>query len=88
MELFSLNHPNQKSLKFRKWESTIPHLGSHSTLLGETVLTVTNLINRLQSRVSELYSPTEILATFFPNVRVTNNHIPGVFKCFVYINLK
>lgn len=35
----------------------------------------------------EFYNPLEVLVTFFPDVRVTNNFISRIFGCIAYVHI-
>ena len=54
---------------------------------GEAVLTATHLINRLPSRVLGFKSPLEMLSTFYPDLKTTNNLVPRIFGCLSFVHV-
>jgi hypothetical protein len=89
-----VNTPQQNGIAERKnghlldvTRALLFHKSVPKQYWGEAVLTAAHLINRLPSPILDFKSPTEILTTFFPHFKISNNLIPRIFGSVAFVHI-
>jgi len=64
----------------------IPHKRS-KIVLGETVLTVAYLVNRLPSQTLQNSSPIHLFSKFYPHFKTSNDLVLKIFGCVSFVHV-